>query len=179
MRSNEADLRALMHAALEGDAKAQHRLLSALAPVLRRYFGRRTQDGSDVEDMVQETLIAVHTRRASYDRERPFGPWLFAIARYKLVDTFRKRRNDVPLDGLEELLGDGGFEDGVSARLDVDALLDDLPAKQAAAIRATKIEGLSGAETAARDGISEADVKVSVHRGLRALVRRIGGNDGH
>ena len=165
-----------MQASLDGDARAHHTLLSALVPVLRRYYARRIVSAADLEDLVQETLIAVHTRRASYDRTRAFGPWLFAVARYKMIDHFRRTRHDVTLDDLGDLLGDGGFEDEVSARLDIDAALDTLTVKQAATIRATKIEGLSIAEAAARNDISEADVKVSVHRGLKALTRRLKGN---
>jgi RNA polymerase sigma factor (sigma-70 family) len=171
VHSNEADLRSLMHASLGGDAVAHRRLLSALVPVLHGYFARRTSNGPEVEDLVQDTLIAVHTRRASYDPARPFGPWLFAVARYKLIDNFRRRRATVPIEGLEDLLGDGGFEDEVSARMDIDGLLVQLPPKQAAAIRATRIEGLSIADVAARHAMSESDVKVSVHRGLKTLAR--------
>lgn len=173
MRSDEAQLRRLMTGSLTGDAAAHRDLLRALLPVLRNYFSRRTGGASDVEDMVQETLIAVHTKRASYDPARPFGPWLFAVARYKLVDAVRRKRIHLPLDGLEEMLGDDGFEDAVSAKLDVDAMLATLPTKQAATIRATRIEGLSTAEAAARGGISESDVKISVHRGLKALGERL------
>lgn len=176
MATNEALLRHLMRASLDGDAAASHALLSSLVPVLRRYYARRVASTADLEDLVQETLIAVHTRRASYDRDRAFGPWLFAVARYKMIDHFRRSRNDVALDDLGDLLGDGGFEDEVSARLDIDAALDTLTVKQAATIRATKIEGLSIAEAAARNQISEADVKVSVHRGLKALTRRLKGD---
>ncbi|WP_258888283.1 sigma-70 family RNA polymerase sigma factor [Sphingomonas sp. SUN039] len=173
MATDEAQLRHLMQASLDGNAAATHALLSALVPVLRRYYARRMASAADLEDLVQETLIAVHTRRASYDRTRAFGPWLFAVARYKMIDHFRRSRHDVALDDLGDLLGDGGFEDAVSARLDIDAALATLSPKQAATIRATKIEGLSIAEAAARDDISEADVKVSVHRGLKALAKRL------
>ena len=175
MATDEAQLRTLMQASLDGNAAAHRALLSALVPVLRRYLSRRVVSAADVEDLVQDVLIAVHTRRASYDRDRPFGPWLFAIARYRMIDHFRRARHDVALDDLGDLLGDGGFEDAVSARLDVDAALATLSPKQAATIRATKVEGLSVAETAARDGLSEADVKVSVHRGLKALASRLRG----
>lgn len=174
MRTDEAALRLMMTASLDGDADAHRRLLGALVPVLRGYFGRRTGDGAQVEDLVQETLIAIHTRRASYDPARPFGPWLFAVARYKLVDAWRKRRDTVALDGFEEMFGDGGFEDEVNARLDVGELLETLPEKQAMAIRATRIDGLSIADVAAREGLSESDVKISVHRGLKALGKRLG-----
>ncbi len=168
-----------MHAGLDGDARAHRDLLAALVPLLQRFYARRMGTSPELEDLVQETLIAVHTRRASYDRDRPFGPWLFAVARYKMIDHFRKSRVHASLDdptaGWADILGDGGFEDAVSARLDIDAALSSLGGKQASAIRATKIDGLSVAETATRDGISEADVKVSVHRGLKSLARRLGG----
>ncbi len=168
-----------MHAGLDGDARAHRDLLAALVPLLRRFYARRMGTSPELEDLVQETLIAVHTRRVTYDRGRPFGPWLFAVARYKMIDHFRKNRNDASLDdasaGWADILGDGGFEDAVSARIDIDAALSSLGVKQASAIRATKIDGLSVAETAARDGISEADVKVSVHRGLKSLARRLRG----
>ena len=176
MATSEAHLQHLMKASLEGDALAHHALLSALVPVLRRYYARRMSAAADLEDLVQETLIAVHTRRASYDRTRAFAPWLFAVARYKMIDHFRRSRDNVALDDLGDVFGDDGFEDAVSARLDVDAALMTLPPKQAATIRATKIDGLSVAETAAREDISEVDVKVSVHRGLKALTNRLKGN---
>ena len=168
-----------MYAGLDGDARAHRDLLAALVPLLRRFYARRMGTSPELEDLVQETLIAVHTRRGSYDRDRPFGPWLFAVARYKMIDYFRKTRTHASLDdssaGWADILGDDGFEDAVSARLDIDAALSSLGGKQAAAIRATKIDGLSVAEAAARDGISEADVKVSVHRGLKSLARRLRG----
>lgn len=174
MRTDETALRLMMTASLDGDADAHRRLLGALVPVLRGYFGRRTDDGAQIEDLVQDTLIAIHTRRATYDPARPFGPWLFAVARYKLVDAWRKRRETVSLDGFEDMFGDGGFEDEVNARLDVGELLGTLPEKQAMAIRATRIDGLSVADVAAREGLSESDVKVSAHRGLKALAKRLG-----
>ena len=103
----------------------------------------------------------------------PFTAWLFAIARYKMIDHFRRNRRTVPIEGLEDILVAEGFEDASNARMDVDQLLDTLPPKQARMIRATQIDGLSVAEAAERDGIGESDVKVSVHRGLKALAARI------
>ncbi|MFX8624436.1 sigma-70 family RNA polymerase sigma factor, partial [Acinetobacter baumannii] len=84
---------------LTGDSGAQERLLRALLPILRDFFRRRLRGmEDDVEDLVQETLISVHTRRASYDRERPFSPWLYSVARHRLVDHFRRRKQAVPID---------------------------------------------------------------------------------
>ena len=177
MRADEGQLRIWMIGGLDGDADAHSCLLRALVPLLRAFFRRRLQSGGDddVEDLVQEVLIAVHNRRATYDRERVFTAWLFSIARYKMVDQFRRSRRTVPIEGLEDILVAEGFESSSNARLDVTELLDTLPAKQAQAIRATKIDGASVAEAAVAAGIGESDIKVSVHRGLKALAARISG----
>jgi RNA polymerase sigma factor (sigma-70 family) len=175
MQDREDQLRAWMSAGLEGDAAAHAALLRALVPLLRSYYGRRLRGAeADVEDLVQETLIAVHERRATYDRERPFTPWLYAVARYRLIDHCRRRRA-VPTADLEEVLIEEGFEEAEAARMDMERLLAGLPPKQARAIRDTHIEGLSVAEAARNAGLGESDVKVSVHRGLKALAARIRG----
>lgn len=162
---------------LDGDADAHTALLRALVPMLRSFFGRRLRGVSDdVEDLVQETLVAIHTRRASYDRTRPFAAWAYAIARYKMIDHFRRSRRMAPIEGLEDILIAEGFEDACAARMDIDRLLGGLSAKQAKAIRDTKVDGLSVAEAAKAGGLSETDVKVSVHRGLKALAARLKGD---
>ena len=175
-RANEEQLKGWMVCGLDGDATAQNRLLTAMAPLLRSFFARRLRGaGDDVEDLVQDTLIAIHTRRASYDRDRPFTAWAYAVARYKMIDHFRRSRNNVPFEDLEDILVAEGFQEAASAKMDVDALLAGISPKQARAIRQTKIDGLSVAEAAESAGISEADVKVSVHRGLKALAERLRG----
>lgn len=182
MTDSEAELKSLMLAGLDGDAAAHGALLRALAPLLRAFYGHRLRDArDDVEDLVQETLIAIHTRRESYDRERPFTAWLYAVARYRMVDFFRRRRDQVSLDHLDSVLADHGFltaesfEEGLTAGMDVDALLGTLSPKQASAIRATHVEGKTTQEAAADAGISVSDVKISVHRGLKALAAFIKG----
>ena len=72
--------------ALDGDAVAYDALLRLLVPQLRAFFNRRTNSEDVAEDLVQETLIAVHAKRSTYDRSRPFSAWLYAIARYKMAD---------------------------------------------------------------------------------------------
>jgi RNA polymerase sigma factor (sigma-70 family) len=174
MRVDEGQLRTWMIGGLDGDAAAHAALLGALVPILRGFYRRRMPgSGDDIEDLVQETLIAVHTRRATYDRDRAFTAWLFAIARYKMIDQFRRVRRTVPIEGLEDILTSEGFESAIGAKMDVDTLLGGLSPKQARAIRATRIDGASIAEAASAQGIGESDVKVSVHRGLKALAQRI------
>ncbi|MCW3835701.1 sigma-70 family RNA polymerase sigma factor [Sphingomonas canadensis] len=176
MRASEEQLRMLMTAGLAGDAGAHRNLLSLIAPVLRGFFTRRLGElRDDAEDLVQETLIAVHTRRATYDPRRPFTAWMYAIARYKLIDHFRRHRRHANIEDLSAMLVREGFEDEAGARLDIGRLLRGLPAKQARAIADTRIDGLSIAEASGLRSMSESDVKVSVHRGIKALAARVRG----
>jgi RNA polymerase sigma-70 factor (ECF subfamily) len=173
----EAELKALMLCGLDGDAAAHRRLLSLLSVRLRAFFRRRLGEaGADAEDLVQETLLAIHTRRATFDRAQPLEAWVYAIARYKLIDHFRrgKIRATVPLEAAEAVYADSDVEAG-AVRADLDRLLSALPKRQQALIRMVRIEGLSMAEAAARAGMSVPAVKVSVHRGMKALTREQGG----
>jgi RNA polymerase sigma factor (sigma-70 family) len=178
MKGSEEALQALMQASFAGDAEAHGALLRALLPVLRSFFRRRMTGRDDlVEDLVQEVLIAVHEKRATFQTGRPFGSWLFAIARYKMIDHWRRSGGrEVSIEGLEEELASRSESEPSEAQADLAALLATLSPKQAEAIRATQLEGLSAAEAAERQKISVADVKVSVHRGLKALAMRIRGD---
>jgi RNA polymerase sigma factor (sigma-70 family) len=174
MATSEAELKALMIGSLDGDALAHGLLLRALVPLLQAFYRRRVAE-ADVDDLVQDTMIAVHTRRETFDRGRPFTAWLYAIARYRAIDHYRRRRQTVAIEDVEAILVAEGFEEATNARMDVDNLLLTLSPKQARAIRDTHVDGKSVAEAAAGAGIGESDVKVSVHRGLRALSARIKG----
>ena len=177
MRASEEQLHAWMTGGLDGDSQAYTAFLRALAPLLRSFFSRRMSGAAgDVEDLVQESLMAVHARRGSYDRSRPVSAWAYAVARHKMIDHFRRQGRTCSIEGLEDILMVEGFEDSSGAQIDIDRLLGELPPKQAAAIRATRLEGLSTAEAAARGKIGESDVKISVHRGLKALAARIRGS---
>lgn len=178
MALSEERLKSLMVDSLEGDTGAHEALLRVLLPLLRAYFrGRLRGYADDIDDLVQETLIAIHHRRTSYNRDKPFSAWLFSIARYKSIDHFRRIRGHTQIEDIEHLLIIDGFEDESGARLDLAGLLATLPEKQARVIRDTKIMGMSVAETAGGAEISESDVKISVHRGMQSLMRRIRGDD--
>jgi RNA polymerase sigma-70 factor (ECF subfamily) len=172
-------LSTLMRASLAGDERAYREFLSDMAGVLRRYYARRLggEGARDAEDLVQETLMALHTRRATYDPDRPVTVWAHAIARYKLVDYFRSRRvrATVPLEGQAEFLAGPDDVEPAMAKRDVVRLLDTLPPRSRRLVEDMKLEGRSVAETAARTGLSEAAVKVGVHRALKMLGRRFGG----
>jgi len=172
----ESELKALMLLALNGDGVAYHRLLKALTPHLRGYFSRRLNGAAEAEDLVQETLIAIHTKRASFDPALPFTAWLYAIARYKMIDHFRKAgiRKTLPLEEAETVVADYDSEAAEAAR-DVGELLQRLPKAKRELLEKVKLEGLSTAEAAAATGLSESAVKVTIHRSLKALTKLIGG----
>ena len=175
----EAELRALMIAGLNGDGGAHARLLTELGGYLRGYFARRMgANAADLEDLVQETLLAVHLKRATYDRARPFTPWMFAVARYKLMDHFRRfgGRISVPLEDAGALFSEENPEEG-AVRQDVARLLGKLPPRQSALLRDVKLTGLSMEEAAARAGMSTTAAKVSVHRGMKRLEKEVGDED--
>ena len=169
MIAQEAQYRDWMLAALDGDGQAYRKLLGGLTRHLRSYYGRRL-DMAAAEDAVQETLIAIHTRRATYDPALPFTAWVYGIARYKLIDEYRrhKRRATVPLDEAAELFGHDEAQEAI-ARRDVAKLLDKLPPAKRQLIKEVKLDGASIAETAKRSGLSESSVKVTIHRALKSL----------
>src|SRR5258706_2071718 len=113
IRSDEPDLRALTLAGLDGDAAAHKALLGKLSIHLRAYFKRQLarigKGPTDAEDLLQETLIALHTRRHTYDRSQLLTPWVYAIARYRLVDYLRRTKasiGEVPVEAWPDLLAD-------------------------------------------------------------------------
>lgn len=168
------DLSLLWHRAQAGDEAAYAAALRLIAGRLRGYFRRRLSSLSDeTEDLVQETLMAVHAKRGSHDPALPVANWVLAIASYKLVDFWRQhgRRGALnqPLDLTDDsLLLDEKTEDR-TAHKDVYVLLDTLPARQRAAIVLTRIEGLSMLEASKMSGVSVSALKVQVHRGLQRL----------
>ena len=181
METTEGELKLLMLAALDGDAGAYRALLGDLRLRLSGYFGRRLRrDADDVEDLVQDTLIAIHTRRETFDRTQALTPWVYAIARYKLIDHYRRRGRRVHLP-LEDAAGELTVEDrsaAVDARRDVEKALAGLPERIRRLLRDLKIDELSVAEAAARAGMSEGAVKVASHRALRTLMDRFAGGRG-
>jgi RNA polymerase sigma factor (sigma-70 family) len=174
----EARLRELMLRTLAGDEAAYRTLLTELSSSLRAFYRRRLgAQAAEVEDLVQETLLAIHNQRHTYDPARPLTAWCFAIAKYKFVDLLRRRqRSDTlhePLDD-EAWLTASDIEQGVAAR-DLSRLLDELPDRHRLPIVHVKIEGRSVAEAARLTGMSESAVKVGIHRGLKALAAKFGG----
>lgn len=175
--ADEAQLRVLLLKGLAGDEAAHRAFLTEAAALLRAYFRNRLRGrAEDAEDLVQETLVALHTRRDSYDPSYPLTAWLYAIARYRLIDFLRraKHRAHDTLDGMDPGGADPAYE-ASDANRDVGTLLAKLPEKQRRAIELVKLEERSVAEAAKLTGYSESDIKVSIHRGLKALMRLMAG----
>lgn len=177
MIAQETQYRDWMVAALSGDGVSYRLLLTALTRHLRGYFSRRL-DPAAAEDAVQECLIAIHTRRATYDPAMPFTAWMHGIARYKLLDEYRrvKRRAQVPLDEAPDLFAQDETEAATACR-DVNLLLARLPDAKQRLVRQVKLDGDSIAEVAARSGLSESAVKVGVHRAIKSMGDDIRGGD--
>lgn len=166
----DLQIQALIALSLAGDGAAYGRLLTLLAPRLRAYFSRRLSDGADAEDLVQETLIAIHTKRATYDPTLAFAPWVYGIARYKLIDHYRRRggRRHVPLEEAGVLFAETDTEAG-GVRSDLDRLLSQLPARQRGLLEDVRLRGLTIAEAAPRHGYTEGAAKVALHRTMKSL----------
>jgi RNA polymerase sigma-70 factor (ECF subfamily) len=177
MQLIEERLRSLMLQSLTGDAAAYRMFLDELTARLRSYLRRRLGGLPDeVEDLLQELLLAVHNKRHTYDPKQPLTSWVQAIAHYKLVDLLRRRsRSNALTDPLDE--DDQVFATtanaATEAKYDVEKLLRGLPDRQRLPILYVKIEGASVTDTAIRTGMSESAVKVGIHRGLKALAEKI------
>lgn len=179
MSAGEDSLRNLLVRGIAGDSAAYHMFLKELSAHLRAFLRRRLlQLPDEVEDLVQETLLAVHNQRHTYDPAQPLTAWIHAIARYKLVDMLRRRTGrealNEPLDDELEVLAASDTE-AMDARRDLAKLLAQLPDRQRLPIQHVKLDGLSVLEAAKLTGMSESAVKIGVHRGLKALAAKIRG----
>ncbi len=177
MRGRENEWTDLMRSANAGDTAAYHQLLKAVTPVLRaaarRGLARMGQPVDLSEDIVQDILLAVHLKKHTWDPDAPFAPWLFAIARNKLIDMMRRkgRRIFVNIDDFAETLPGDQAEATVSPG-EVSAHLEALPPRQRDVLQAMAVEGVSIKEAAQRLSMKEGAVRVALHRGLANLAAR-------
>lgn len=162
-----------MHLAIEGDKKAYASVLSEITLILRGYIAKRVSNFDDVEDIVQEILISVHKSHHTYDKSRPFKPWLFAIAKFRLCDYLRKsyRKNEHETELLQE--NAENFSEIVTKDSDeyeeMYEAIAKLPEKQRKIIELMKIEGYTAREVSLKLDMSESAVKVSAHRTYKKL----------
>ena len=172
----------LMRQALAGDEAAYRRLLAEIAPVLRATIARRLAvtgfAGGESEDVVQETLLAIHLKRQTWRSDEPFSPWLFTVARNKLVDHLRRRgrRIEVPIEDFAEILP-SETERPAADSAEVERHLAALPEKQRTILKAIAVEGSTAGEAAARFGMTPVAVRVTLHRAFAALAARLRNED--
>ncbi len=181
MNASENRLRDALCRGLSGDNAAYQQFLTELSGFLRAFLRRRlTRLPDEVEDLVQEILLAIHNQRHTYDPAQPLTAWAYAIARYKMVDMLRRHAtrgalhdtlDDVPEDDIA--LFTAPEHEAGDVRRDLAGLLAQLPDGQRLPIQYMKLEGYSVTETAQRTGLSESAVKVAVHRGLKKLAALI------
>src|SRR6266704_2349983 len=164
-----------MARAQEGDGEAYRPLLTDIASYLHALVRRHHRDPGDVEDTVQDVLLTVHTIRHTYDPHRPFGPWLVAIAKRRIVDRLRRqgraKAREVLLEFEDETfcapetnLGEADWNKRVLS----DAI-ERLPPGQREAVRLLKLQEMSLQQAAAASGMSVAALKVAMHRALKNL----------
>jgi RNA polymerase sigma-70 factor (ECF subfamily) len=191
--SREDERARWMVAAQVGDAAAYESLLVSLLPVLRAFVRRRGIDGSEVEDVVQEVLLLIHRARHTWRPDRPFDPWMWAVARNATTDALRRqgrersRRDPIPDELGENQLAAGaaGERQSDPERLLASSELEPrlshamgtLPAAQRQAVELLYVEQLSVAEAAARAGVTTTALKVRAHRGTRALRAALGNDE--
>jgi RNA polymerase sigma-70 factor (ECF subfamily) len=178
VRETEEEWTGLMRLAISGDGAAYHRLLKAVTPVLRagarRGLARAGQPVDQSEDIVQEILLAVHLKQHTWDANAPFAPWLFAIARNKLIDQLRRRgrRVFVNIDDFAETIPDEPAAETASAG-EIAAQLQSLPARQRDVLQSIAVEGASIKDTAAKFAMNEGAVRVALHRALAGLTAKL------
>jgi len=178
VRETEDEWTGLMRLAISGDSAAYHRLLKALTPVLRagarRGLARAGQAVDQSEDIVQDILLAVHLKRHTWDTNAPFTPWLFAIARNKLIDALRRRgrRVFVNIDDFAETIPDEPAAETASAG-EIAAQLRTLPPRQRDVLQSIAVESASIRDTAAKFAMSEGAVRVALHRALTSLTAKL------
>ncbi|PRD40916.1 RNA polymerase subunit sigma [Phyllobacterium phragmitis] len=174
---DEEELARLMRAAIAGDERAYGEFLQRASFLVRGLARRKiTHGGIDPEDIVQETLLAIHIKRHTWRSDQPITPWLYAIARYKIIDAFRRggRRIEIEIGEIAEIFA-APEPETVSER-EIGRALSTLAPGQRSVVAAISVNGRSIGETAKSLNMSETAVRVALHRGLAAIARRFGRN---
>lgn len=172
------NLEVLMTLSLGGDKRAYTVLLQETARFLRPFLAKRLNFGSEVDDLLQEILLSIHKARHTYDGNRPYKPWAYAIARFRLQDYLRAHyadhlRHAIDLSEVENNLQEAVTESDISYE-SISGEIQKLPPKQAAILRMLHQEGFSAREVAQRIGMKESAVKVAAHRAYKILRKILG-----
>ncbi len=177
LRDRELQLADLLRAALGGDAAAYRQFLAlfsqALRPVVRSACSRAGLQAAEHEDVLQEVLLAVHAKRHTWQTGEPLGPWVQAIVRYKVIDTFRRRgrRIEIPIEDVMNDLPAPTAEIEQSAMGLLDRYMSALTTRQYEIVKSVSIENASIRQTAHRLSMTEGAVRVALHRAIASLTR--------
>ena len=174
---NESELARLMRAAIAGNEIAYEDFLRRTACLVRGFARRRVVEGGvDPEDIVQETLLAIHIKRHTWRDDTPITPWILAVARYKLIDAFRRRGRRVEIEIGEIVDTFAAPEPEAVSEREIRRVLEMLAPGQRSVVAAVSVDGNSIHQAARNLGMSETAVRVALHRGLTAIARRFGRN---
>jgi RNA polymerase sigma-70 factor (ECF subfamily) len=175
----ERRLSAWMERAQAGDRQAYERLLTEVIPYLRRFIGSQLRCGDEVDDVVQDVLLSIHRDRHTYDPRRPFGAWMYAIARHRWIDWARRRQRrlarEEPGVALENAVGLEATSPEHAALATLRQAFARLSPMQREVIQLLKLEGWSVRQVSHSTGRTESAVKVSAHRGYQALRKLLAG----
>jgi len=166
-----------MRQSLDGDQRAYTVLLQETSRLLRPFLAKRLSFTNEVDDLLQEILISIHKARHTYDGNRPYRPWMYAIARFRLQDYLRAHYADQlhhadDLSEMEEYLHDPVTESAISYEY-ISGEVEKLPGKQATILRLMHQEGYTAKEVAEKLGMKESAVKVAAHRAYKILRRKL------
>jgi len=168
----------MMRAALAGDETAYNAFLRRAADLTRRAVTRRLKGvlPSGIEDVVQETLLAVHLKRHTWRSDEPILPWLVTIARYKAIDACRRRgvRVEVPIEDFADVLAGPDETGAMEETQQMERAVGTLSEGQQKVVKSIALEGRSIRETAAALDMKETAVRVAFHRGLSTIAQRFG-----
>ena len=180
----EQEATALMIRAQQGDAVAYAALLTVLTSAAKQYVRHRVGDVPWLDDVAQETLLTIHKARRTYDSRRPFAPWFYAILSSRMIDVLRKERRvgarEIGTEVIPEHIAPVPATHGNMTAVDSQVLktaLETLPDRQREIVTALKLNDESVKEVSERLGMSQSAVKVTAHRGYKALRRFLGGKE--
>ena len=174
--SDRAERERIAQAAAGSRPAVERLLLDHYTPLvqhLRPLIPVSAQSVLSVEDILQETLLAIHLKRHTWKETEAFTPWMRAIARNKLIDNLRRRGRhiDLPIEDFNEILAAPEEEPRHAQLAEADKMLNTIDGRSREVVRAIAIDGLSTKEAASRLGVSEGAIRVALHRGLTALAR--------
>lgn len=177
MTDNTDEFAALMKQAQAGDQRAYSTLLQETSRLLRPFLAKRLSFTNEIDDLLQEILISIHKARHTYDGNRPYKPWVYAIARFRLQDHLRAHYADQlhhadDLSEIEETLQQDVTETEISYE-SISGEVEKLPEKQATILRMMHQEGYTAKEVAEKIGMNESAVKVAAHRAYKILRQKL------